>query len=88
MAITVELGPELEAFVAELVEAGGFKTRAEAVREVLRLAQKREAKKAEMVAAINRGLADADAGRTTPADEVFRRLKTKYRNLAKQQRKQ
>lgn len=33
-------------------------------------------------ASIRRGLADADAGRTKPAEDVFDRLVGKYRDLA------
>jgi len=34
-------------------------------------------------AAIDRGLADAEAGRVKPIDEVFDRLEAKYRGLIK-----
>jgi antitoxin ParD1/3/4 len=33
-------------------------------------------------ASIKRGLADADAGRTKPAGDVFDRLEAKYRAMA------
>jgi antitoxin ParD1/3/4 len=33
--------------------------------------------------AIARGIADVDAGRTTPADEVFKHLEAKYRAMAR-----
>ncbi|WP_242121801.1 hypothetical protein [Sphingomonas lacusdianchii] len=36
---------------------------------------------ARMDAAIARGLADADAGRTSPAEEVFDRLEAKYQAM-------
>jgi antitoxin ParD1/3/4 len=36
-------------------------------------------------AAIARGIADADAGRVKPADEVFDRLKAKYLAMAQKQ---
>jgi len=32
-------------------------------------------------AAIARGLADAEAGRTSPAEDVFNRLEAKYREM-------
>jgi hypothetical protein len=37
---------------------------------------------AALDASIRRGVADAEAGRTKPADEVFARLERKYRDLA------
>lgn len=33
-------------------------------------------------ASIRRGCADAEAGRTKPAEKVFRRLASKYRSMA------
>jgi antitoxin ParD1/3/4 len=36
---------------------------------------------AALDASIRRGLADAEAGRTKPAEEVFDRLENKYRDL-------
>ena len=46
--------------------------------------QEREAKLARLDAAIARGIADGDAGRTVPAEEVFDRLKRKYRKMAQE----
>lgn len=37
---------------------------------------------AALDAAIARGLADAEAGHTTPAEDVFKRLEDKYRAMA------
>jgi antitoxin ParD1/3/4 len=42
----------------------------------------REAKLAELDTLIDRGIADAAAGRVTPADHVFDRLSEKYRAIA------
>jgi antitoxin ParD1/3/4 len=41
---------------------------------------------AALHASIRRGLADAEAGRTKPAEQVFDRLKEKYRDLAGHQK--
>lgn len=41
-----------------------------------------EARLAALDEAIARGLADVEAGRVSPADEVFARLKAKYRAAA------
>jgi antitoxin ParD1/3/4 len=43
----------------------------------------RETRLAVLDAAIARGVADSDAGRLTPAFEVFGRLEAKYHALAK-----
>jgi antitoxin ParD1/3/4 len=80
--ISADLGEQLEAFVAKLVDTGRYNSKSEVLREGVRLVQEREARLAALDAAIGRGLADADAGRTKPADAVFDRLEAKYRGLA------
>ena len=80
--ISADLGKRLESFVAELVESGRYNSKSEVLREGVRLIQDREARLAALDAAIARGVADADAGRTAPADEVFDRLEAKYHALA------
>lgn len=39
-----------------------------------------ETRLADLDASIARGLADAEAGRTTPAEDVFDRLEEKYKD--------
>lgn len=81
--ISADLGKQLEGFVATLVESGRYNSKSEVLREGVRLIQEREAKLAALDASIARGLADADAGRTKPAREVFDRLARKYAAMAK-----
>ncbi|MFT3757183.1 MAG: type II toxin-antitoxin system ParD family antitoxin [Pseudoxanthomonas sp.] len=81
--ISAELGKPLEQFVAELVTAGRYGSKSEVLREGVRLIQEREARLAVLDAAIARGLADADAGRTMSAEEVFDRLEARYSAMAK-----
>lgn len=80
--ISADLGRTLEGFVAQLVETGRYNSKSEVLREGVRLIQDREARLAALDASIMRGLADADAGRTKPAEEVFDRLERKYRAIA------
>lgn len=80
--ISADLGQKLEAFVTELVASGRYNSKSEVLREGLRLIQDREARLAAFDASISRGLADADTGRTKPANEVFDRLEEKYRAMA------
>jgi antitoxin ParD1/3/4 len=82
MAISAELGPQLESFVTKLVESGRYNSKSEVLREGVRLIQEREARLAALDAAIARGTADADAGRVKPAAEVFERLEAKYAAMA------
>ncbi len=80
--ISAELGEKLESFVTTLVQSGRYNSKSEVLREGIRLVQDRETRLQALDAAIARGVADADAGRTTPAEEVFERLSRKYRAMA------
>ena len=80
--ISADLGRTLESFVAELVASGRYNSKSEVLREGVRLVQEREARLAALDTSLARGLADVEAGRTKPADEVFDRLEAKYRTAA------
>ncbi|MBK8122743.1 MAG: type II toxin-antitoxin system ParD family antitoxin [Dokdonella sp.] len=76
--ISAELGKPLEQFVVELVATGRYGSKSEVLREGVRLIQEREARLAAMDAAVARGLADADAGRTVPVEDVLNELDARY----------
>jgi antitoxin ParD1/3/4 len=86
MTMSVDLGERLESFVKEMVDSGRYNSKSEVLREGLRLVQDREARLKAFDAAIERGLADADAGRTTPAADVFDRLERKYHDMTRKTR--
>lgn len=79
--ISADLGKALESFVASLVETGRYNSKSEVLREGVRLIQERETRLAALDASLARGLADADAGRTSLATTVFDRLEAKYRAM-------
>lgn len=79
--ISADLGQQLESFVSSLVATGRYNSKSEVLREGVRLIQDRETRLAALDVSIARGLGDADAGNTTPADEVFDRLEAKYRAM-------
>ena len=81
--ISADLGTQLESFVTKLVETGRYNSKSEVLREGIRLIQEREARLAVLDQALARGLADADAGRVKPADDVFARLEAKYQAMGK-----
>ena len=78
MAISADLGTHLEGVVKELVSTGRYNSKSEVLREGVRLVQEREQRLAALDAALAKGIADADAGRMVPAEEVFDRLEAKY----------
>lgn len=77
--ISADLGQQLEGYVAQLVATGRYGSKSEVLREGVRLIQDREAQFAALDAAIQRGVADSEAGLGEPADAVFGRLEAKYR---------
>jgi antitoxin ParD1/3/4 len=81
MPSSVALG-NLEGTVRRLVESGRYNSRSEVLREGVRLVEEREKTLAALDAALERGLADADADRVHDADEVFGRLKARYAAMA------
>ncbi|MHB1302968.1 MAG: type II toxin-antitoxin system ParD family antitoxin [Acidiphilium sp.] len=80
--ISAELGQQLETFVTRLVETGRYGSKSEVLREGVRLIQDREAQLAALDTVIERALADSEAGKGKPAQEVFDRLEAKYRAMA------
>ena len=88
MPSSVNLGEQLEAFVAEAVKTGRYGSRSEVLREGVRLVQEREARLAELREAIAQGIADADAGRVTDAEIVFDRLIREFEAMAASRRRE
>ena len=80
--ISADLGQQLEGYVAALVETGRYGSKSEVLREGVRLIQDREAQLAALDAGLERAVANADEGRRKPAQEVFGRLKAKYRAMS------
>ncbi|WP_416798092.1 type II toxin-antitoxin system ParD family antitoxin [Ciceribacter azotifigens] len=82
--ISADLGKQLESYIQQLVDTGRYGSKSEVLREGVRLVQDRETRLAALDASIMRGVADADAGRTKPASDVFERLEAKYSAMAGQ----
>jgi antitoxin ParD1/3/4 len=78
---SADLGQQLEGYVAKLVEIGRYGSKSEVLREGVRLIQDRETQLAALDAVIDRGIADSDASRGKPAEEVFNRLEAKYQAM-------
>jgi antitoxin ParD1/3/4 len=85
MAVSADLGEILEKFVSDLVASGRYGSKSEVLREGVRLVQDRESRLAALDASIARGVADADARRLNPVDEVLTGLEAKLKARAKAQ---
>jgi antitoxin ParD1/3/4 len=83
MMISADLGSQLEGFVTKLVETGRYNSKSEVLREGIRLIQEREARLAVLDQALTKGIADIEAGRTKPAEEVFAQLEAKYHAMGR-----
>lgn len=79
MAISAELGENLEKVVADLVENGRYNSKSEVLREGVRLVQEREAR---LRASLERGLKDVEEGRVKPLNEVADRLLATIQRMA------
>jgi len=71
MAISAELGENLEKVVNDLVENGRYNSKSEVLREGVRLVQEREAKLRELQDSIQLAIAQIDAGPSLSEAEVF-----------------
>lgn len=82
MTIDADPGKQFEDYADELVNAGRYDSRDDVLRESLRLLKLKERRQAELDAALDRGMADIEAGRVKPIEEVAARLKAKYAAMA------
>jgi antitoxin ParD1/3/4 len=78
MTMTVDLGPQLERAVEELISKGRYRSKSEVLREGIRLVQDREAHLAALHAELEKGLAAADAGDVYPIEDVLAEFEARY----------
>ena len=81
MTMTVELGPQLEQAVDDLIQNGRYRSKSEVLREGVRLVQDRETRLEALKAEIQKGLDDVDAGRVYPIEEVCAKLEARYAQM-------
>ena len=83
----VRAGGPYADLIRELVESGRFDSPEEVVLQGLALLKEQEllrkASEADLRAAIQEGIDQADRGETVPAEEVFEKLKAKYQPMAR-----
>jgi len=82
----VELTPDLEKAIRRRVDSGAYKSDVEVIRAGLRALDRADEERArrleQLDASIARGIADADAGRVHPADQVFGELRQRIQQKA------
>ena len=76
--ISAELGKSLESYIQRLVESGRYGSKSEVLREGVRLVEEREKRLAALDMAIERGLADIEAGQTHAIEDVAVELAQRY----------
>ena len=74
--MSITLTPALEKLVRAEVEGGAYASSSEVIREALRERYKR-VKRQELDDAIDRGIADIEAGRSMPLDQAFAHVRSK-----------
>ena len=96
--MSFSLPHDLVEYIKDSVDKGSYSTASEFLRDTLRQRKLREIKerhdarliprdKAHLQQMIQEGIDSLDRGEGIPAEEVFARLKTKYRKMAKQRGK-
>ena len=76
--MSITLTPELEQMVRAEVESGGYASNSEVIREALRERYK-TMKLRELDAALDRGIADIEAGRSMPVRQAFAQIRRELR---------
>jgi antitoxin ParD1/3/4 len=84
MSDSYTLGQHFEAFIQAQLASGRYADASEVVRDALRLMEQRERRLAAVDAALERGLADIEAGRVHDADAVFDELEARYARMARE----
>jgi antitoxin ParD1/3/4 len=73
--VTIKLDPAIEEHIGKAIENGEVRSSIAYVEEALADRYRRDLR-SKLDAALDRGIADADAGRVQPLDEAFDRILT------------
>ena len=88
---SIDLASDLDDAIQRRVASGTYASQSEVIRAALRALthaeEEHERKLVVVDAAIERGIADADAGRVHAAEDVFAELRTRYQAMAENRKK-
>lgn len=73
-----DFGAPLEQAISDLVASGRYTSRDDVLREGARIVTERERLLADLHAKIEQGLADADAGRVIPIEDVIAKFEKRW----------
>jgi len=73
-----DYGAPLEQAISDVLATGRFASREDLLREGARIVTEREMLCATLHAKIEQGLADADAGRLVPIEQVMEEMRTRW----------
>ncbi|WP_084583946.1 ribbon-helix-helix domain-containing protein [Sphingomonas azotifigens] len=73
-----DYGAPLEQAISDVLATGRFASRDDLLREGARIVTEREMLRATLHAKIEQGLADADAGRLVPIEQVMEEMRTRW----------
>ncbi|MET3724653.1 ribbon-helix-helix domain-containing protein [Sphingomonas trueperi] len=73
-----DYGAPLEQAISDVLATGRFASRDDLLREGARIVTEREMLRAALHAKIEQGLADADAGRMVPIEQVMEEMRTRW----------
>jgi antitoxin ParD1/3/4 len=80
--LSVQLSPELEKTVDQLVAAGRYGSKSEVLREGIRLVDERERRQQILSTLLGEAIAQSRAGAVVPVDEFFDELLAEYEEAA------
>lgn len=79
MPSSYTLGSRFETLIRDLLAAGRYNNASEIIRDGLRMVEERERRLASLDAAIARGIADADSGRTHTTEDLRAEMHESFR---------
>jgi len=78
--MAIDKSPDSERYIDEAVRSGAYKSRQEAMTEAVELLKRRD----KLRANVHAGIKQAEQGELLPADDVFRRLEQRAKEIEEQ----